>query len=519
MIKNIELRRQNEINDIKAFRALIQRCFEVLDINETVFYSNYTPSKSYRNKIANGELSQDDENNRKKHKKLKLRHEITSKDRKDILNQIRSVAIDVVSGYSLIFKKQIVKKDVKQPIEDPSENHIIYQYLNKEEDIKELHDNNNIEYKLIEYVVTKEMQIDEGNNLNNILNREIDIIKEKNPLMPNIYENILSGRSEFLVRQNKERDYDSLLDIPFSKNIVELNDDSINNSKSSNFEIEEKIEDSDLNNDKNQIKIDQNKKDLYSNQGLLNLESDDFVANEQMIIDSKDNFNQITSEPKNKEIKDLEAYEEIKVDENNNKCNQEFFNNTFVSESNIHFLENEYKNETFKVTESGTKIKEKRHGKEYNYKIQNYRNLYGKTLFVNYTPLNYNDSTNPYLFPWYYIKCGNMKPFDIVNHYKKWIRDEETYKKDILKLPVTHINHINHEENNANKKGKKKKLGSRSNNVATNNQSEVTYISNKNPENIYYNKVIETEENKILYCYCKKHNNGEFMTGNLTLYS
>ena len=523
MIKNIELRRQNEINDIKAYRALIQKSFEVLDINENIYYSNYTPSKSKKNKLISGELSQDDENNEIRHKKSKLRHELTPKDRKDILNQIRSVAIDVISGYSLVFKKQIVKKELKNPSENFSEKPNINENSNKEEEnIKEPYNNNYIEYKIFELNDSKDMQIDDDNK-QAMYKRVIEINDDKiNPIL-NIHKSILSGAEHNIIRceltneQSKEKDTNTFMEIQESQNNSEMNNDSINFSRSSDLENQEKIEKSSLKEEQNQIKMDQHQEEKNIEQAELSYSHGDLEANSHMIPDSLNNDELIFPVDQNNEINNPETNLDMEKKENNNKNIQESLNDSIVCESENISLENENKDEIHQNIENEAKIKDKKQAKELIYKIQNYRNLYGKTSIISYFPLTYNESVNPSLFPWYYIKCGNMKPFDIVNQYKRWIKDEETYKRDILKLPVVQTYHVYHDIYNADKKGKKKKLGSRSNNLTINNQFIASnFTSNiENKENLNNVVVAEAGANEILYCYCKNPDADDLvMTGN-----
>lgn len=518
MIKNIELKRQNEINDIKAFRSLIQKCFDVMDINENNFYSNYTPSKSNKNKLTNGELSQDEENNRIKHKKLKKPKPLitSSKDKKYLLNQIRNVAIDVLGGYSLVFKKQMVKKDVINPSEIPSEKPFGNENLNEgEEKIKNADDNYNVEYKLVELNDSKEMQIDDGNGIA-IDKKEINSIQ-------NTYESIMSGLEHKIIicelsdEKLQEKESNKIVEIQESKENAEFIDyPNDNSSNSFSVKLNEKEEKSENKEEENQTKLDHGIEGESVEQAELNHVNGDLEVKSK-ISDSNDKIDKIISEDENNEINNLDANEEMKIDENYEQINQENLNNIF-SESQYPGLEN--KNDFEKIIENASiKIKDKRHAKEYTYKLQNYRNIYGKTVIINYHPLSYNDSLNPYLFPWYYIKCRNMKPYDIMNQYKGWIKDEDTYNKEILKLPIIQSNRVNQESNIANKKGKKKKLGSRSNNLSINNK----FVSS-NFSNVFDNLVnkeipiayvaSDSAVNEILYCYCKNPNSTDIMTGN-----
>ena len=54
MIKNIELKKQTEINDIKTFRVLLQKCFDTLGIQDKIINLD-TPLKSSKNRLGSGE--------------------------------------------------------------------------------------------------------------------------------------------------------------------------------------------------------------------------------------------------------------------------------------------------------------------------------------------------------------------------------------------------------------------------------------------------------------------------------
>jgi len=521
MIKNLELRRQNQINDIKAFRTLIQKCFDVLDINENINYLNYTPSKSNKNKISNGELSQDDENNGIRVKKSRNTIEISSKERKDILNQVRNIAFDVVSGYCLVFKKQSLKKhEIKNPTENPSEKRLVNENSNEEgKKEKSQDENDGVEYKLNKSDDSNEMLIDEGNEQKHIITKTIEIINKNMPFQ-NIHENILLERHSILRCElsndyNKEKNT-NLREIPISK---------INEEKTSVCENQEKSSESEQKEQEIQINIDQSFFENDTDQIKNKSQIDDIERNSALATDSEDKIDQIPSNKEKKEINVSETIEIMKSDQFDNQNFQEIKTKYIDSDFKINDLENEFaKIPNIKNAENQVKNKDKKHVKEFSYKLQNNRNLIGKSPFINYNPLSYNDSLNPNLYPWFYIKCANMKPIEILKVYKRLIKDYEMYYKNILGLPYNLNVLSNQETNNLNKKGKKKKLGSRSINNAINTQTTAlslnhNIISNLDNQLTSNNFIsLEANANETLYCYCKKPTSNDLMIGKINYY-
>lgn len=515
MIKNIELKRQNEINDIKAFRSLIQKCFDLLDINENISYINYSSSKLNKSKFINGELSQDDDNGVMLNK-AKNRMEISSKERKEILNQIRNVAFDVVSGYCLVFKKQLVKKiESKNINENPENITLINDNDNfQQESIRWCEEKKEIlEYKFMETNEHEEMEVDDENKKDPMLTRgiEIDFINKNS--IQNIHETLLTEDKNNILRcELIKKDSNNFIEIP-------VNSQMQNNASSIN--LENQTNSSESKEPKNGITVEKlteenifhSIKDIIVNSGEdiqspKNLVYDVNIENEQKVyIDQGNKINNSDHDfSQNKQIE--------------NKISNESYSDNMSAKSKIYVFDNEIaSNVSNKALGLQNKTRDKKHIKEFIYKLQNNRILIGKSPFINFNPLSYNDSLNPNLFPWFYIKSGNMKPIDIVRFYKKYIKDDEMYHKNILRLSHS-TNILSYSEANIlNKKGKKKKLGSRIVNNSINVRAETL---NCNQANTYNTDNQLNSDNyvtansalsEILYCYCKKPTSSDLMIG------
>ncbi len=176
--------------------------------------------------------------------------------------------------------------------------------------------------------------------------------------------------------------------------------------------------------------------------------------------------NYFESEKENK-IDLMDKAQFLSSSENAKNENVIFFNNNL---NKYKIFKNEMDNERL---EKAQKIKETKSIKEFNYILQSNKNSQVK-IPIN---LSYNDSLNPKLFPWYYIKCGNLTPFEIFNIYKKHIKNDELYKKIILKNSfnvfsgLLNTDKIQTYKNNITKKQKKKKLGFR--NLIMNNNLQL----------------------------------------------
>jgi len=90
MIKNIELRRQNEINDITTYHSLIRKSFDLLGIMD---YKPRYYDSDYLNK-KRVKLGKD------------IKIEFSAKEKKDLFNQVRNIVFDMSTNFLISFKKQ-----------------------------------------------------------------------------------------------------------------------------------------------------------------------------------------------------------------------------------------------------------------------------------------------------------------------------------------------------------------------------------------------------------------------------
>jgi len=537
MIKNIELKKQNEINDIKAFRTLIQKCFETLDIHDNVTYQNYTPSKSSKNKLCSAELSQDEDNHVFRNKKSRISSEICYKDKKEILNQIRNILYDINSNFTLVFKKQYNKKTDNnklnkeinnQPassIKDDIGNEII-EKIQSEKFYKlcEKSENKGI-YQNIPDEESSKMHIDECNfeNIKEADKNEAPVAEDENKDISINSED----KQDDIISEN----FYSEAEIKDSKN---LNKNELNNNKLS---LCEEIEFNNINlggpneNKQNDIitinkEINGTKDKLENDNFKINKLEENSYMNTLEFFKNKNENNETINYQKefssqnidmtieNEEKKKIESLDNLE----STSCEKSKILINSCSKKKISC--NIFNNEKDQFLEKIPKTKENKTAKDYNLILVPNKNFINKN---SRNRLTYNDSLNPNLFPWYYIKYSNFSPYDIVSIYKNFIKNEEIYNKSILKInyPVSTINpgNVYLEPYTYNKKGNNMKLNPKINNNGIFCQDNNIEYAHPLPEKtslvnneILTNSIIhESTRIENIYCYCKNPGGNELL--------
>ena len=615
MIKNIELKKQREIDDILYFQTILAKNFELLKKFDKNNELNLSICKNVKNRNFVSEVPL-----KKSLKILNKTKEITKKERKDIFNQIRLIVYDIGSNFTFNFKKHFKKVEIKNPnencekkikfstdtiknnqkkynkinfsndkitnyyktpeinkkfeeIETKTENNlnILFEDLvmKKEENLSEnkTKDIFNIKesYKISEYEnfnninipeITSNLEINDNifllnkkaenenktissyyhieetpkteinkNSENKEENIKIDLmITDRNNYLDikeeSLYINIINEHEENKIISDNEFPEDSNIEskssnIPFKADIIipieeTYQEDFSGNSEkyqNSNILNDNFIESNNIN--ENLIQIIEKKK--YNNIFMLhtmnsNIEQQNAIKN--CIIDERINSNfkneinkDFYQEKENKKINSVNDNLENETDMDTNKFSKDFLttikNKKIKIESKDEFSLNKNSN-----LDTDKKDLNKNNGIIYNLISCKNNSFHSSKL----TYLSFNQTLNPKIFPWYYIKSKNLNPFEIFNLYRKTVKDEELFYKIILKIPYLKNKNIVNIDSNKFKTGKRKKLKANLN-FFKNKKINDNFLSTQKTEiinNLNISMENNTEEDNTKYCYCKK---------------
>jgi hypothetical protein len=524
MIKNIELRRQNEINDISTYHELIKKSFDLMGIMD---YKPRYIDIDYLNK-----------------KRIKLgkdiKIEFTAKEKKDLFAQIRNIVFDMSTNFLITFKKQKKKIDNKKTImkidegDNKTNSNEKNMLINNDKDHIENNFNKNVS------LIIKDLDL---NNICNFNNDDIEMkieenIKDKENSFSKVNLNTIhkecfdneNNKSISFSSEDKEEKYEEEENDEDSED-QEKEEDILSISKEEKQSMINNDIGSDYDNynnsdneitDVNQEEIiisragNENKK-LNNNNNENNIDNSDLNDNHNENYDekftSKENKNEINGKY-NTSSSDLDNINDdnnvqIKIFNDNEKY-RETYNDNRYGNTNTNYNINNINYQNFKENNNEI-ITNKDKDNIFTTKFEMIAPKINNTKKLNLIPITFKETLNPKIFPWFLIKVGNFKTIEIFNFYKKTIKDENLFHKLILKNKANILENNNILIDSIPKKYKK----ANNNNILDNNnynnlQGNINTINEENLNNLENIEIIDHTK----YCYCRKETYpGEFMVG------